>query len=78
MDRLERSDSTDSIEKELDWLIQKDEEEGLNAEKQVRQIWWSLYIVVFLVTLLSWFLTRLPFKPSMHCMWNLSLRIIQF
>jgi len=36
MENLERRDSTDSIDKELDWLIQKDEEEALNAEKEVR------------------------------------------
>ena len=44
---VERSDSIDTIDNELDWLIQKDEEEALNAGKQVGQIWQPLSLYSF-------------------------------
>ena len=48
---VERSDSIDTIDNELDWLIQKDEEEALNAGKQVRQIWQPLSLYSFFLRL---------------------------
>ena len=48
---VERSDSIDTIDNELDWLIQKDEEEALHAGKQVRQIWQALSLFSFNITI---------------------------